>query len=48
MLIPAQSRRPTPLITLLATILALSAILGVYAMSTLASNKENPARVAAA
>lgn len=46
MLIPAQSREPTPLIALLATILALSAILGVYAMSTLAYSKENTARVA--
>jgi len=48
MLIPAQSRGPMPLITLLATMLALSAFLGVYAMSTLADNKENAARVAAA
>jgi hypothetical protein len=48
MLVPAQSKGPTPLIALLATLFALSAILGVYAMSTLAYNQDNAARLAAA
>jgi putative hemolysin len=48
MLIPAQSRGLKPLIAMLATILALSTILGMYAMSTLAYSKKITAHIVAA
>ncbi len=48
MLIPTQSRTSTSLLTLLATMLALLAVMGVYAVSATVFHEENAARMAAA